>query len=131
MTRSLAYTERLGHTDPETFATSTSLSITSKCGLVYFQLNCFQDYRVLNCKQPLSAHALMAGDGLSAREPNVPLSADSELIPSALISTVHTETRTQNLEEMLKVLQNPSALLMILLSHPNMQTLSEEGKTGD
>ena len=73
----------------------------------------------------------MAGDGLSAREPNVPLSADSELIPSALISTVHTETRTQNLEEMLKVLQNPSALLMILLSHPNMQTLSEEGKTGE
>lgn len=73
----------------------------------------------------------MAGDGLSAREPNVPLSADSQLVPSALISTVHMETRTQNLEEMLKVLQNPSALLMILLSHPNKQTLSEEGKTGD
>ena len=40
--RSLPYAEWLGHTDPVTlFATSKSLSITSKRGQVYFQLNCF------------------------------------------------------------------------------------------
>ena len=81
----------------------------------------------------------MAGDGLSAREPHVPFPADSQLFCSVLILTVHTENQETELRRDDKSPPKPKsklvpvrqALLIILLSHPNIQTLSEESKTGD